>query len=108
MSGKTERSFRSVFGAIIWPLARLAFFTALVRGAFLWLEQSHQIHVDRWIAAMIGAAESAAAQAQGCSLGLPGLPLQPPGTNQLYQRPVARNAPHLAEVRRAPCRRHDH
>ncbi len=49
--------------AIIWPLLRLAFFTALVRGGFLWLEQSHQIYVDRRIAAMIGAAESVAVQA---------------------------------------------
>ena len=48
---------------IIWPLLRLAFFTALIKGGFLWLEQSHQIYVDRWVASMIGAAESMAVQA---------------------------------------------
>lgn len=51
--------------AIIWPLARLTFFTALVRGGLLWLEESHQIYIDRWIASMIGAAESMAVQAPG-------------------------------------------
>ena len=49
-----------MFNAIIWPLGRLAVFTALVRGIFLWLEQSHPIYVDRWIATMIGVAESVA------------------------------------------------
>jgi len=49
--------------AVIWPFVRLACFTVLARGIFLWLEQSHQIYVDRWIAAMIGIAESVAIQA---------------------------------------------
>lgn len=49
--------------AIIWPLARLASFTALVKGSFLWLEQGHKIYIDRWVASMIGAAESMAVQA---------------------------------------------
>lgn len=51
-----------MFSTIFLPLVRLALFTALVRGGFLWLEQSHQIYVDRWIVAMIGAAESVAVQ----------------------------------------------
>ena len=52
-----------ILGIIIWPLLRLACFTVLVRGVLLWLEQSHQVYVDRWIATMIGAIESVAFQA---------------------------------------------
>lgn len=52
-----------MLSTIFLPLVRLAIFTALVRGGFLWLEQSHQIYVDRWIATMIGSIESMAVQA---------------------------------------------
>lgn len=47
----------------VWPLLRLAAFTALVRGLFLWLKESHGIDVERWVATLIGAVESVAVEA---------------------------------------------
>ena len=52
-----------MFSKIVSPVLRLAAFTALVRGIFLWLKDSHNIDVERWVATMIGAAESMAVEA---------------------------------------------
>ena len=52
-----------MFSKIFWPLLRLAVFAALVRGVFLWLKESRDIDVERWVATLIGAVESMAVEA---------------------------------------------
>ncbi len=53
----------ALFKTFIWPILRLACISALVGGVFLWLEEAHQVYVDRHVAVMIGIVETTVTQA---------------------------------------------
>ena len=61
----TQRNPKTIFSALMgfpvglaWQSVRTLICIALAKGFYLWLEESHQIYVARWVSTMIGAAES--------------------------------------------------